>query len=103
MRALPADDAATEEWLAFTTVATPPETLARAIQAVQDRADFVPLLIARIADKDPETARDALYLIGEMRPPPAAVGNAVRGRIAEITTFGPRLFPQFGLPDTLES
>jgi RNA polymerase sigma-70 factor (TIGR02960 family) len=27
----------------------------------------------------------------------------VDGRIAEITTFGPALFAQFGLPDTLES
>lgn len=27
--------------------------------------------------------------------------RVVDGRIAEITTFGPELFPQFGLPPTL--
>lgn len=28
--------------------------------------------------------------------------RVVEGRIAEITTFGPALFPQFGLPETVE-
>ena len=28
--------------------------------------------------------------------------RVVDGRIAEITTFGPALFAQFGLPETLE-
>lgn len=28
--------------------------------------------------------------------------RVVEGRIAEITTFGPMLFAQFGLPETLE-
>lgn len=93
-QALPAEDAPTEAWLAFTTVATPPATRARALRAVQDRPEFVPLLIARIGDPDPATARDALYLVGEMRPPPSAVGDAVRARIADIIAIAESIDPQ---------
>ena len=35
------------------------------------------------------------------RPFKFDVLRVVDGRIAEITTFGPELFPQFGLPPTL--
>lgn len=84
---LPEADAPTEAWLAFTSVTMPSETRDRALATVQDRADFVPLMAARIVEGDAETARDAMYLVGQMRPPPAVLGDAVRRRAAALVVM----------------
>ncbi|MEO3471847.1 hypothetical protein AAFN86_08280 [Roseomonas sp. CAU 1739] len=90
---LPGPDAPTEAWLAFTGVAVPLEIRARALAAVRDRPDFVPLMEARIASDDADTARDAMYLVGEMRPAPAALGDAVRRRAAGIVAMAEAIDP----------
>lgn len=90
---LPEAEAPTEEWLAFITVSTPPEIRARAVEAVREREDFIPLLAARIAAEDPDTARDAMYLVGEMRPPPAALGEAVRRRARGVVAIADSIDP----------
>ena len=41
-------------------------------------------MAARILGEDADAARDAMYLVGEMRPPPAELGDAVRQRAAAI-------------------
>jgi hypothetical protein len=73
-----APDAPTDSWLAFTALDMPPELRARAIAAVKQRADFAAGLQARIESDDPIVARDAMYLVGELEPPPAEVADAVR-------------------------
>jgi hypothetical protein len=60
------------------------------------RPDFVPLIRERILAPDHETARDALYAIGEMRPAPAALADAVRARAAEIVRIAESIEPGEG-------
>ena len=60
-------------------------------------------LVATIANRMP-TAASYLKVDGDdtYRAFKFDVLRVVDGRIAEITTFGPMLFAQFGLPETLE-
>jgi len=72
-----------------------------------------PLLARALADGDwrlvPTVANRMPTAASYVRAPGDAIHRAfkfdvlriVDGRIAEITTFGPELFPQFGLPPTL--
>ena len=59
-------------------------------------------LLPTVANRMP-TAASYLRAPGDTiyRPLKFDVLRVVDGRIAEITTFGPELFPQFGLPPTL--
>lgn len=60
-------------------------------------------LLATVANRMP-TAASYLRAPGDTvyRAFKFDVLRVVDGRIAEITTFGPALFAQFGLPETLE-
>ena len=60
-------------------------------------------LLPTIANRMP-TAASYLKMPGEteFKAFKLDVLRVVDGRIAEITTFGWHLFPQFGLPETLE-
>lgn len=77
-------DAPTEDWLDLTTLDTPENIRRVAITVVSGRADLGQALVDRIGSEDPETARDAMYLVGEMQPPPAIVGDAVKTRIGDV-------------------
>lgn len=89
----PADDAPTEEWLGVIALAGPYELRRDAAVALTGRPDLAPLLIARISDADPIVARDAMYLVGEMRPPPAEAGDAVRARAADVVRLAVAIDP----------
>ncbi|WP_207538608.1 hypothetical protein [Sabulicella rubraurantiaca] len=80
----PDPDAPTEEWFLRTSYASPAPLKAEAIAVVRERPDFVPVLLAHIASPHHETARRAMYLVGELHPPPAEAGEAVRARAAEV-------------------
>ena len=90
---LPADDALTDEWLAGTALDVPAEVAAHALRVAHQRPDFVPALIARIRSADPIVARDAMYRVGEMEPPPTEAGEAVRERAAEVVRIAEAIDP----------
>lgn len=73
-----APDAPTDQWLAFTALDVPDELRKQAVAVVKLRPDFASGLRARIESDDPVVARDAMYLVGELEPPPAEVADAVR-------------------------
>ncbi|MCW8085463.1 hypothetical protein [Sabulicella glaciei] len=80
----PDPDAPTEEWFLRTSYASPAPLKAEALQLVRARPDFVPVLLAQIASTDHEAARRAMYLVGELDPPPAEAGDPIRARAAEV-------------------
>src|SRR5262249_48601759 len=51
-------------------------------------------LSERILSTDHETARVAMYFVGELEPPPAGVADAVRARCAEIVRVAESIDPQ---------
>lgn len=89
----PPDDATTDEWLARTMLGVPEALKARALAVARARPDFIPALLARIRSPDHVVARDAMYLVGEMRPPPAEAGDPVRERAAEVVRLAAAIDP----------
>ncbi|WP_119421927.1 hypothetical protein [Desertibaculum subflavum] len=86
-------EAPTEEWLALTTLEAPEPVRDGALKTVAHRPDFAAALAARIASSDAVVARDAMYLVGTMHPPPAALGDAVRARAAEVMRIAEAIDP----------
>jgi hypothetical protein len=86
-------DAPTEEWLALTTLDTPENIRAAAIKTVAQRPDFAAALTARIRSEDQATARDAMYLVGALEPPPAEVGEAVREQARRVVAIAKSIDP----------
>lgn len=86
-------EAATEEWLALTVLEAPEHVRSGALKTVAHRSDFAAALAARIASKDPLVARDAMYLVGAMELPPAALGEPVRARAAEVIRIAEAIDP----------
>ncbi len=76
------------------------ETIAPLLERAMSDGDW--RLLPTVANRMP-TAASYLRAPGDTihRPFKFDVLRVVDGRIAEITTFGPELFPQFGLPATL--
>lgn len=89
-----APDAPTEDWLDLTTLDTPEHVRRAAIAMVSGRPDLGPALVERIGSEDPETARDAMYLVGEMQPPPAIVGDAIKARIGDVLHIARAIDPE---------
>ena len=88
-----APGAPTEDWLAFTSLDTDYEIRQAATAVLAKRADLGPKLAARIASDDPVVARDAMYLVGEMHPPPAEVADAVRAWARKIVATAETVDP----------
>jgi hypothetical protein len=95
-----APDAPVEQWLAFTALDTPAELRSRAVEVVTPRADLAAGLLARLAGDNPVVARDTMYLIGEMKPPPAEVADGVRRWVGLILEAAQRVDP--AAPDSRE-
>lgn len=64
------------------------------------RPDLAPALVDRIGSEDPETARHAMYLVGDLDPPPAAAGEAVKARLADVLAIARAIDP--AAPDSRE-
>jgi hypothetical protein len=86
-------DASTEDWLALTSLDTPPDIREQAAALLAGRTDLAPALVARINASDPVVARDAMYFVGQLRAPPPGVADAVRGRAAEIVRIAETIDP----------
>jgi len=86
-------DAPTEEWLAFTGLDVDFEIRKAATAELTKRADLGPKLAARIGSEDPVVARDAMYLVGEMHPPPAEVADAVRAWVRKVVSIAEAIDP----------
>jgi hypothetical protein len=96
---LPAD-ASTGDWLALMSLDTPPQIREQAATVLAGRMDLVPALVARIAAPDPVVARDAMYFIGQLKPPPPAVAEAVKARAVDIIHMAEAIDP--AAPDSRE-
>lgn len=90
--ALPAD-AQTVEILAFVSAIWRDDVYDQALRIARARPDFVAALAARIAAPEHGAARDAMYVIGEMRPAPAELGDTVRARAAEVVRIAESIDP----------
>lgn len=86
-------DAPTEAVLAFVSAAWRDEVYDRALGIARARPDFVAALAARIAAPDHAAARDAMYVIGEMRPAPTELAEGVRARAAEVVRIAQSIDP----------
>ncbi|MBR0672851.1 hypothetical protein [Neoroseomonas soli] len=86
-------DAPTGEILAFVSAMWRDEVYEQALRTARARPDFVSAIAARIASVDHEAARDAMYVIGEMRPAPAELADAVRARAAEVVRIAESIDP----------
>lgn len=86
-------EAPTAAWLALTTLEAPEHVRQGALKTVAHRHDFAAALAVRIASVDPVTARDAMYLVGSMNPPPASLGDAVGARAAEVIRIAEAIDP----------
>ncbi len=89
---LPAE-APTVDFLTFVSATWRDEVYDQALRVARARPDFVAALAARIAAPDHEAARDAMYVIGEMRPAPAELADAVRARAAEVVRIAEAIDP----------
>jgi hypothetical protein len=89
---LPAD-ASTEDWLVLTSLDTPFHIREEVADLLASRADLAPALIARINARDPVVARDAMYFVGQLKPPPMAVGDSIRARATEIIRIAEMIDP----------
>ncbi|NMJ43088.1 hypothetical protein GWK16_17700 [Roseomonas sp. JC162] len=90
--ALPAD-APTAALLGFVNAIWQDEVAAAALRAAQARSDFLAALAARAASPDHDAARDALYVIGAMRPAPAELADVVRAGAAEVSRIAEAIDP----------
>jgi hypothetical protein len=90
--ALPAD-APTTALLGFVNAIWQDDVAAAALRAAQSRPDFLAALAARAASPDHDAARDALYVIGAMRPAPAELADVVRARAAEVGRIAESIDP----------
>jgi hypothetical protein len=86
-------DASTEDLLSLTSLDTPLHVREEVAGLLASRADLGPALIERITARDPLVARDAMYFVGQLRPPPVVVGEAVKARAAEIITIAKSIDP----------
>lgn len=80
-------------WFVFLewNIAEPRRQEAR--ESILKRPRLAEDLDGMIRSTDAETARKAMYFVGEMDPPPAGVGDAVRARAAEIVTIAESIDP----------
>ncbi len=81
--ALP-EDASTATLLGFVNAIWQDDIAGEALRRARLRPDFVAVLVERIRTGEAEVARDAMYLLGSLRPLPDEIVEAVRARAAEV-------------------
>ncbi|MBR0681607.1 hypothetical protein GXW74_14010 [Roseomonas eburnea] len=88
-----APDAPTAAFLDFAITDGWDEVRTEAIRIATARPDFAAAIVGHIAGPDAAAAREAMYIIGEMRPAPAELGDAVRARAAEVVRIAEAIDP----------
>lgn len=91
-QALP-PDASVDALLDLTSLDTPYEIRTAVTARLARRPDLGPALRGRVASEDPVVARDAMYLVGVLAPPPAEVGDAVRAWARRIVAIAEAIDP----------
>lgn len=81
------------QWFVFLEWNIPDARRKEAREAILKRPRLAEDLSGMIRSADAETARKAMYFVGEMAPPPAGVAEAIRARAAEIVTIAQSIDP----------
>jgi hypothetical protein len=81
------------DWLEFRQWDKPEELRAAALKAILQRPNLGRELSERILLPDHETARIAMYFVGELEPPPATVIEAIRVRVEEVVKVAESIDP----------
>lgn len=86
-------DAPTAVLLDFVDPAWRDEPYDEALRAARLRPDFAAVLAERIKSGEPEIARDAMYLVGSLRPVTAELIDAVRARAFDVVRIAEAIDP----------